>query len=480
MTSLKQRTFKAIVWDLLGRFLTQGSSFVLTIILARLLAPEEFGVVAMAMAFITISNVFVDFGFSSALIQNQENTSLTYSSVFYFNVFAGLTITIIIFLLAPSIGDFYGNESIVNLVRWLSLVFLFNSFNRVQNAILSKELNFKSLSMRLLVASILGGIGGVILAYNNYGVYSLVFQTLSTAFFSTILLWSTSKWTPDLKFSFNEVQKLFGFSSYAFFERLINNIFMRLDVLLIGKIFTPLSVGFYTRASSLKDQVTKYSSTSITRVFYPVLSSLQSNDQEFQRIYFRLISVIIFMSFGLSGLLYILGEDIIVFLFGLKWMPSVLMFKLLVLTSCNQPLNSMMWNAIMSKGKSKENFYFSLCKKSVGIIPFVIAYHYGLLAFIISWVMMNYVITFMNIVAVNLFLKISLWKHIHKIFIAIIPLIISILLFNNLNITLFKYRILFAFAFSSIYLIYHWAVKSEGFIFILDNIKGLFKSLVKN
>ena len=161
MTSLKQRTFKAIIWDLLGRFLTQGASFVLTIILARLLAPEEFGVVAMAMAFITISNVFVDFGFSSALIQNQENTSLTYSSVFYFNVFAGLTITIIIFLLAPSIGDFYGNESIVNLVRWLSLVFLFNSFNRVQNAILSKELNFKSLSMRLLVASILGGIGGV-------------------------------------------------------------------------------------------------------------------------------------------------------------------------------------------------------------------------------------------------------------------------------------------------------------------------------
>ena len=479
MTSLKQRTFKAIVWDLLGRFLTQGSSFILTVILARLLAPEEFGVVAMAMAFITISNVFVDFGFSSALIQNQENTSLTYSSVFYFNVFAGLTITILIFLLAPSIGSFYGNESIVNLVRWLSLVFLFNSFNRVQNAILSKELNFKSLSMRLLIASILGGLGGVILAYNNYGVYSLVFQTLSTSFFSTILLWSTSKWKPDLKFSFIEVKKLFAFSSYAFFERLINNVFMRLDVLLIGKIFTPLSVGFYTRASSLKDQVTKYSSTSITRVFYPVLSSLQSDEKEFKRIYFRLISVIIFMSFGLSGVLYILGEDIIVFLFGVKWMPSVLMFKLLVLTSCNQPLNSMMWNAIMSSGKSKENFYFGLCKKSVGIIPFFIAYHYGLLAFIISWVVMNYIITFMNILAVNIFLNISLWKHSIKIIIAVIPLIISILLCNTLNLELLHQRILFAVAFSFIYLIYHWAVKSEGFIFILNNTKGLFKSLIK-
>tara|TARA_Y100000385_G_scaffold193361_1_gene199999 strand:- start:7192 stop:8244 length:1053 start_codon:yes stop_codon:yes gene_type:complete len=349
----------------------------------------------------------------------------------------------------------------------------------VQNAILSKELNFKSLSMRLLVASILGGLGGVILAYNNYGVYSLVFQTLSTAFFSTILLWSTSKWKPDFKFSFIEVKKLFAFSSYAFFERLINNVFMRLDVLLIGKIFTPLSVGFYTRASSLKDQVTKYSSTSITRVFYPVLSSLQSDKKEFKRIYFRLISVIIFMSFGLSGVLYILGEDIIVFLFGIKWMPSVLMFKLLVLTSCNQPLNSMMWNAIMSSGKSKENFYFGLCKKSVGIIPFVIAYNYGLLAFIISWVVMNYIITFMNVVAVNIFLNISLWKHVNKIIIAIIPLIISILLFNYLNIEFLHYRILFAVAFSIIYLIYHWAVQSEGFIFILNNTKGLLKSFIK-
>ncbi len=375
MTSLKQRTFKAIVWDLLGRFLTQGSSFILTIILARLLAPEEFGIVAMAMAFISISNVFIDFGFSSALIQNQNNSSLTYSSVFYFNVFAGLIITSVIFLLAPFIGQFYHDESIVSLVRWLSLVFLFNSFNRVQNTILTKELNFKSLSLRLLIASVLGGIGGVILAYHDFGVYSLVFQTLTTALFSTILLWSTSSWKPDLNFSFSEVKKLIGFSSFAFFERLINNIFMRLDVLLIGKIFTPLTVGFYTRASSLKDQVTKYSSTSITRVFYPVLSSLQSDEAEFKRIYFRLISVIVFLSFGLSGILFILGEDIIIFLFGIKWMPSVLMFKLLVLTSCNQPLNSMMWNAIMSKGKSKENFYFGLLKKSVGIIPFFIAYN---------------------------------------------------------------------------------------------------------
>jgi len=479
MTSLKQRTFKAIVWDLLGRFLTQGSSFILTIILARLLAPEEFGIVAMAMAFISISNVFIDFGFSSALIQNQSNSSLTYSSVFYFNVFAGLIITSVIFLLAPFIGQFYHDESIVSLVRWLSLVFLFNSFNRVQNTILTKELNFKSLSLRLLIASVLGGIGGVILAYHDFGVYSLVFQTLTTALFSTILLWSTSSWKPDLNFSFSEVKKLIGFSSFAFFERLINNIFMRLDVLLIGKIFTPLTVGFYTRASSLKDQVTKYSSTSITRVFYPVLSSLQSDEAEFNRIYFRLISVIVFLSFGLSGILFILGEDIIIFLFGIKWMPSVLMFKLLVLTSCNQPLNSMMWNAIMSKGKSKENFYFGLLKKSVGIIPFFIAYNYGLLAFIISWVIMNYIITFMNIIAVKILLKISLWKHIYKILVAIIPLSLALFIFNGLDLKSFHYRLLFASSFFFIYLIYHWVVKSEGFIFILNNIKLPLKSFFK-
>ena len=138
MSSLKKKTIKAFSWDILGRIFIQGNSFIVSIFLARLLGPEQFGIIAMAMAFISISSVFIDIGFSSALIQSQKNTQTTYSSIFFFNIFAGAVLTIITFFIAPLIGKFYENPQVTELVRWLSLVFIFNSFNRVQNTILNK------------------------------------------------------------------------------------------------------------------------------------------------------------------------------------------------------------------------------------------------------------------------------------------------------------------------------------------------------
>ena len=286
MSTLKNKTIKAFSWDILGRIFIQGNSFIVSIFLARLLGPEQFGLIATAMAFISISSVFIDIGFSAALIQSQENTQTTYSSIFFFNIFAGAVLTVLTYFTAPIIGKFYGDPEITELVRWLSLVFIFNSFNRVQNTILNKELNFKALTLRTFVASIISGLMGIYCAYQNWGVYSLVVQTLAFGFFSTLLLWSTSSWRPSLHFSIIEVKKLMGFSIYAFFDRILNSIFIRLDVLLLAKFFSPITVGFYTRASTLVDQVTKYSSTSIIRVLFPMLSEFHNNPVEYSKIYF--------------------------------------------------------------------------------------------------------------------------------------------------------------------------------------------------
>ncbi|MFM7667012.1 MAG: oligosaccharide flippase family protein, partial [Bacteroidota bacterium] len=237
--SLRNKTIKAFTWDFFGRILTQISSFVVSIFLARLLSPEEFGLVAMALAFISISSVFIDIGFSAALIQKQDATDKTYSSIFYFNVVAGVILTLVVYVFAELIGQFYNRIEVVNLLKWLSLIFVFNSFNRVQNVILNKEMNFKLITIRTLIASILSGILGVFLAYRGHGVYSLVGQSLSFALFSTIFLWTSTTWRPSLHFSFQDLRGLMKFSVFAFFERIINSIFLKLDVLLLAKLFNP-------------------------------------------------------------------------------------------------------------------------------------------------------------------------------------------------------------------------------------------------
>lgn len=219
MSSLKKRSAIALAWDLGGTIMRQGSGFVISIFLARLLEPEEFGLVGMAMVFISISQVFIDVGFSSALIQNKENSNLTYSSVFYLNLFAGLILTSFFYLTAPVIGAFYNSTQITELVQWLSLIFIFNSLNLVQQAILQRKLNFKILTLRIVIASTVGGVLGIIFAFQGFGVYALVIQQISTAILSTILLWTTSGWKPDFKFSMSEVKKLTSFSSFVFFDQ---------------------------------------------------------------------------------------------------------------------------------------------------------------------------------------------------------------------------------------------------------------------
>ncbi|WP_375577903.1 lipopolysaccharide biosynthesis protein [Marivirga tractuosa] len=474
MSSLKKRSATALAWDMGGTIMRQGSGFIISIFLARLLEPAEFGLVGMAMVFISISQVFIDVGFSSALIQNKANTNLTYSSVFYLNVFAGFVLTAIFYFAAPLVGAFYESNQITELVQWLSLIFVFNSLNLVQQAILQRELNFKILTLRTVIASAIGGVLGVIFAFLGYGVYALVIQQISTGVLSTILLWTTSKWKPDFNFSLIEVKKLTAFSSFVFFDRFISTIFQRIDILMIGKVFSPATLGFYTRAMSLQQLVTTYSSGSLTKIFYPVLSKLQDDVSEYARVYFKVISVISFTSFLLTGMLYVMGEDIIIILFGQKWYPSVPIFQILIIGVCTYPLNSMMVNAFMSKGKSRENFIIGIFRKLVRVIPLLIAYFYGIYEFTIGVVITYYFLTATNIYFLNKYTGLEIKKHFRKIFEGILPLIIIIFLYQLPYFDNLLKRALLCVLYIVGYLLYSHIIKSEGFLFIISNFKSKF------
>jgi O-antigen/teichoic acid export membrane protein len=472
--SLKDKTAKGIVWDMGGTVARQGSGFIVSIVLARLLEPSEFGLVGMAMAFITISQVFIDVGFSSALIQNKENSSVTYSSVFYVNVLAGLLLTLLFYFGAPLIGSFYKNEAVTHLVEWLSLLFLVNSFNQVQTAIQNRNLNFRILSIQTVVASVMGGIAGIICALYDMGVYSLVVQQLTTAGVSTLVLWSTVSWRPELRFSIVEVKKLTGFSAFVFFDQFVSSIFQKLDVILIGKIFTSSILGYYTRSLQLKDLVITYSSTSISKVFYPVLATLKDNQQEFSRIYFKVISVVAFLGYAITGLLFIWGRDIIIGLFGQKWLPSVEMFEVLILGVCNYPINAMMINAFMSKGRSKENFLIGLLRKLFRVIPLVIGYFYGIMSFIYAQVSLSYFLTVLNVLLLARLSELDMRKHFLKIFEGVIPLAALVIVFYTWTFDTILLKFLLTVGFMSVFVLFNYLMKSEGVHFIKDNALILF------
>jgi O-antigen/teichoic acid export membrane protein len=479
LTTLKDRSAKAFAWNIAGTFLKQGSGFIISIFLLRLLEPAEFGLVGMAMVFITVSQVFMDVGFSSALIQNKDNTNLTYSSIFYLNVVAGLVLTAIFYFSAPLIGDFYDIPGIASLTRWLSLIFVFNSLNLVQTAILTRELNFKVLTLRNIIATAVGGALGVICAFQGFGAYSLVVQQISIAILSTFFLWSTSKWKPDFKFSMVEVKKLTGFSAFVFFDRFTTSVFQQLDKLLIGKVFSPAVLGFYSQAGNLRDQVINYTSGTLLSVFYPVLSTIKDDHEEFKRIYFKVISVVAFVSYGLTGLLYIMGGDVIIILFGQKWEPSIQIFQILILAVCVFPINGMMINAFMSKGKSKENFYLGLLRKAIKIVPLVIAYYHGIFAFTIAMVIVDYSLTVINIFFTKKIINIPQRIHFQKIFEGTVPLSIGILCFHYFALSNILERFLLAVFFAFGYLVYGYLIKTEGLFFLWENISKFIKRVKK-
>ncbi|MEY4571215.1 MAG: hypothetical protein RLZ10_408 [Bacteroidota bacterium] len=478
MSTLRLKTVKAFSWDFLGRILTQISSFIVSIFLARLLSPEEFGLVAMALAFISISSVFIDIGFSASLIQNQQVTEKTYSSVFFFNIVAGFSLTLIVFFGAELVGSIYDKPEVIILLKWLSLIFIFNSFNRVQNAILNKEMNFKLITIRTLFASVLSGTVGVLMAYQDFGVYSLVGQSLSFAIFSTIFLWSATKWRPMFYFSFNEMRGLMKFSVFAFLERIINSIFLKLDVLLLSTLFNPSIIGYYSRSSTLKEQVTKYSSNSIIRVFFPMFAKIQDDKERFNQTYLKIFKIISFISFWLTAILFFASEDLILFLFGKKWLPSVPMFQILVFASCVIPLNSLMWNAMMGIGKSAENFYLGILKKTILLIPFGVAFwkndiHF----FILLWVICNYITAFINMIYLDLLLSISFVKQVFSLVNGILIIIPFIILFEWLDIKLAAIKIAYIAAFTVIYFLLNWIFKNPSVPLLIGVVSDIQLSL---
>lgn len=393
---LRDTAASAFLWDYTGNLAGMGATFVIGVVLARLLPPSEFGLIAMVTVFTGMVQGFMDLGFSSALVQRSESRAEHFNTVFLVNVVLGIALCAAAVIAAPWIARFYGRPELIPVTRALALGFILRSFGLVHQARLRRGLEFRSLTaVRLLAAAVGGGVG-IGLAWTGWGVWSLVNQSLVSAFTSTAALWGFSRWRPGRRVSADAFVELWSFGSHLFAAGLLNTVFTRVDALIVGRLFGAADLGFFTRAKGLIRLVVRISSDSVSRVMFPVLSSIQDEDERFRRVSLQTLVLVSFAAFALSGWLWVVAEPLIVLLLGRPWLPSAAMLRLFCLTAYVVPVNSIILSMLKSRGHSRAFFRLEIIKKAFYLAALLVGFQWGIEGFLLALAVVSVINTAIN------------------------------------------------------------------------------------
>lgn len=378
--SLQKKTLHGVLWSTIDNFARLGITFVFGIILARLLSPEDFGVIALLTIFIAISNVFIDSGFSNALIRKIDLSDKDKSTAFYFNIGVGIISYICLYLIAPLVADFYKEPILVSLLRVTSITVFFSSLAIVQQSVLTINIDFRKQAVISVICAVISGTLGVYLAYNGYGVWSLAFQQILSSFSRTFLLWIFVRWRPLLVFSVESFKYLFSFGSKILASGLLNTIWVYLYPILIGKVFTTSTLGLYSRA----DQLSKLPATNLTtvlqRVTYPVLSKMQTDIPRLTFNYRRLLRLSAFVIFPVMTMLSATAYPLVDILLGEKWLGCVFYLKVLCFAMMFYPIHAINLNLLQVIGRSDLYLKLEIIKKILASIILLITLPMGVTA----------------------------------------------------------------------------------------------------
>ena len=383
-TSLKSKAIRGTLWSLIDRLSVQIINLVLSLAIARILNPSDYGIIAMTSLFITISNVFVDSGFANALIRKSNRTETDNSTVFYFNIVVGIIGYAIIWACSPTIAGFYNMPQLQNVLRVTALVIPLYSFSIVQQAILTTNIDFKSQAKISVIAALISGIIGLILAYNGAGVWSLSAQMVAAAFIRMIMLWICIKWIPTKPFSKESFKELFTFGSKLLFANLVVAVSNNLTTLIIGKKFSSRQLGYYNRAEQLCYFPVSNLTAVLQRVTFPVFSKMQDDKYVLRNNYIKVIRLTSLLSFFLLGLLFVIAEPLVKILLTDKWLPSVILIRILILGIAWWPFFALNINILQVVGLSKDVFIIECVKATVNLIALFIAIPIGINAVCIA------------------------------------------------------------------------------------------------
>lgn len=350
--SLKSKTVKGTLWSSVERFSVQGIMFVVMIIMARMLTPEDYGLVGMITIFVAVSQSLIDSGFSQALIRKQDRTETDNSTVFYFNIAVGAALYTILFLCAPIISDFYGEPQLTPVTRAIGLCIVFNSLAVVQRALLTVRLDFKTQAKATLIGAVVSGAAGVTMAYTGFGVWAIVTQQVVNLALVTLFLWVFSHWKPIWAYSWKSFRELFSFGSKLLASGLIDTLYRNMYLIVIGKVFKASDLGYYTRAHQFSD----FASSNITGIFqrvsYPVLCTIQDDDTRLADVYRRLLKVSAFVIFPLLMGLAAVARPLVITFLTEKWLSAATLLVPLCFAGMWYPVHAINLNLLQVKGRS--------------------------------------------------------------------------------------------------------------------------------
>lgn len=396
MDSLKNKAVKGVRWSLVDNISSSGLTFLVGIILARLLSPDEFGILGMITIFIAISNSIVDSGFSNALIRKKDVKRIDYNTVFYFNLGISLLFFCILYLTSPVISRFFNEPQLIHITRVMGSILVINALGLIHRTILVKQVDFKTQTKVSIISSITSGLIGIGMAVAGLGIWSLVGMQIARQLLNTMFLWVFSRWRPELEFSPQSFNELFGFGSKLLVSGLLDTIYRNIYYIVIGRFYNAAQLGQYTQAEQYNTIFSSNLTTIIQRVSFPVLSSIQNEPERLKAAYSKIIKATMLIAFAFMLGLFAVAKPLILLLIGENWIIAIGYLQIICFAGMLYPLHAINLNILQVKGRSDIFLKLEIIKKTIAIIPITLGILYGIEFMLWGSVFISIVAYFLN------------------------------------------------------------------------------------
>lgn len=403
------------MWSAADAFLGQGVTFLVGIVLARLLSPDEYGLIGICLIFNNVLCGIVDSGFSNALIRKKDCTDDDYNTMFLTNLGISIVLYVLLFVCSPLVAHFFGRQELTALVRATGLLLFFNALSITQVTILTKRIDFKTKTKASLISAILSGIVGIAMAYTGFGVWALVGQMLSKQLLYTLCLWVLNKWWPKLKFSASSFRYMWGFGWKLLVSGLLNNIWSQLYQVVVGKFYSPATLGQYTRGREYASIFSSNLTSIIQRVSYPVLSEIQDDKQRMVEGYRRVIKMTMFITAICMISLGAVAEPLIYCLIGPQWHEAATYLPLICISMSLYPIHAINLNMLQVLGRSDIFLYLEIIKKVIGLVPICIGIFVDIYWMLVASILTGFVSLYLNSWYTGKALGYTFWKQLRDI-----------------------------------------------------------------
>lgn len=480
--NLKSKTLSGFMWRFAERCGAQGVTFIVQILLARMLAPEAFGIVALIIVFTDILQTFVDSGFANALIQKKDADDLDFSSVFYFNIVLCVSLYLIMFFLAPVIDKvWYAGkyDNLTQYIRILCLIIVVSGLKNVQQAYVSRKMIFRKFFFATLGGTCFSAILGIVTAYLGFGVWAIIVQRITNELVNTIILWITVKWRPKLQFSFSRLKGLLSYGWKLFCSGLIDKIYNEVRQLLIGSLYSASDLAYYNQSKRIPNMVVTNINTSIDSVLFPAMSEEQDDKSKVKSMMRRSIKTSRFIMWPIMLGVFAIAEPLISLLLTDKWLPCVPYLRVFCITYAFMPIHTANLNAIKAMGRSDIFLKLEIVKKTLGVALLVSTMCISVYAMALSLLISTALNTFVNAFPNKKLLNYSYFEQIKDILPSIaISLFMAVVVYliGLIKLPLAVILLIQICSGGIIYLGLSYLFKLESFTYLLGMIKNIIKS----